>query len=59
MHGHRKGVPSVTDATVHLSYSKRSTVKVKFSLHLIKRNALNKCGTVKVKLHAFLTLALN
>jgi hypothetical protein len=40
MYDHSKGIPSVTDATLHQSYSKRSTVKkVKFSLHLIKRNA--------------------
>jgi hypothetical protein len=55
-------VPPVTDVTVHQSYFKQSTVKkVKFSLHLIKHKALNirLCGTVKVKLHAFLTLALN
>lgn len=59
MYDHSKGIPCVTDAIVHQSYSKRSTVKmIKFSLHLIKRDVLNICGTVKVKLHAFLTLAL-
>jgi len=38
MYGQSKTIPSVSGATVHLSHSKRSTVKkVKFSL----RNALN------------------
>jgi hypothetical protein len=49
MYGHSKTIPSVTDVTVNQSYSKRSTVKkVKFSLNLIKYNALNIYGTVKV-----------